>query len=51
MESTGGESGQVARARDGDSGAFETLYRAHVGRVYGLCLRMTGQAETAEDLT
>lgn len=47
----GGESGQVARARSGDAGAFESLYRAHVGRVYGLCLRMTGQAEAAEDLT
>jgi RNA polymerase sigma-70 factor (ECF subfamily) len=32
-------------------GAFEDLYRQHVGRVYGLCLRMTGQPETAEDLT
>ena len=51
VDTAGGEWGQVARARNGDSGAFESLYRAHVGRVYGLCLRMTGQAEAAEDLT
>jgi RNA polymerase sigma-70 factor (ECF subfamily) len=41
----------VTRACRGDTGAFEALYRQHVGRVYGLCLRMTGQAESAEDLT
>ncbi|MBM4219976.1 MAG: RNA polymerase sigma factor [Gammaproteobacteria bacterium] len=41
----------VTRASRGDSGAFEALYRQHVGRVYGLCLRMTGQPESAEDLT
>jgi len=41
----------VTRASRGDEGAFEALYRQHVGRVYGLCLRMTGQAESAEDLT
>jgi RNA polymerase sigma-70 factor (ECF subfamily) len=41
----------VMRARRGDTGAFEDLYRQHVGRVYGLCLRMTGQPESAEDLT
>jgi len=41
----------VARARGGEVGAFEALYREHVGRVYGLCLRMTGQPEMAEDMT
>ena len=41
----------VTRASRGDPGAFEDLYRQHVGRVYGLCLRMTGQPESAEDLT
>lgn len=46
-----GEPERVARARSGDVAAFESLYREHVGRVYGLCLRMTGQAATAEDLT
>jgi len=47
----GGESDWVARARAGDMTAFECLYRAHVGRVHGLCLRMTGHPQTAEDLT
>lgn len=46
-----GEPERVARARRGDAGAFESLYREHVGRVYGLCLRMTGQPAAAEDLT
>jgi RNA polymerase sigma-70 factor (ECF subfamily) len=46
-----GESERVSRARSGDTAAFESLYREHVGRVYGLCLRMTGQPAAAEDLT
>lgn len=41
----------VKRACRGEVGAFEDLYRQHAGRVYGLCLRMTGQPESAEDLT
>jgi RNA polymerase sigma-70 factor (ECF subfamily) len=48
---TESEPERVARARRGDAGAFESLYREHVGRVYGLCLRMTGQPAMAEDLT
>jgi RNA polymerase sigma-70 factor, ECF subfamily len=40
--------GQAAR---GDQRAFEHLYRAHVDRVYGLCLRMTRNTATAEDCT
>jgi len=51
MDSAGDEVERVARARSGDVSAFEGLYRDHVGRVYGLCLRMTGHAQTAEDLT
>ena len=39
------------QARDGDHGAFEALYRASVGRVYGLCLRMTANVSAAEDAT
>jgi len=39
----------VRRARNSDAGAFEMLYRAHVDRVYGLCLRMTGNTAEAED--
>lgn len=41
----------TARARAGDTAAFERLYRAHAGCVYGLCLRMTGDVQAAEDLT
>ena len=39
----------IARARSGDTRAFEALYREHVDRVYGLCLRMTGNVSEAED--
>lgn len=46
-----GEADWIASAQAGDEAAFERLYRAHVGRVYGLCLRMTGHPQTAEDLT
>ncbi len=43
------EAAAIARAKAGDTAAFEALYRAHVGRVYGLCLRMTANASEAED--
>jgi RNA polymerase sigma-70 factor (ECF subfamily) len=39
----------VESAVGGSAAAFERLYRLHVGRIYGLCLRMTGNRETAED--
>lgn len=39
----------LERARRSDERAFESLYRLHVDRVYGLCLRMTGNAAEAED--
>src|ERR1700689_1471243 len=45
------ESGLVQRAGAGDTRAFERLYREHSGRVYGLCLRMTRDAQLAEDCT
>ena len=36
----------------GDTGAFETLYRRHLGRVHGVILRLVGhQHSRAEDLT
>ena len=38
------------RCRDGDAAAFETLYRAHAGRLFGLLTRMMGSAQDAEDL-
>jgi len=42
---------QVRRAQEGDVHAFEALYREHVGRIYGLCLRISGNPALAEDLT
>ncbi len=45
------ERAQIARARSGDLSAFEALYRANVSRIYGLCLRLCGDAALAEDLT
>lgn len=41
----------VERAQLADMSAFESLYRLHVDKVYGLCLRMTGDAAEAEDCT
>jgi RNA polymerase sigma-70 factor (ECF subfamily) len=41
----------VRRAQAGDTAAFEGLYRVHVGRVYALCLRLTGDRMSAEELT
>jgi RNA polymerase sigma-70 factor (ECF subfamily) len=41
----------VEAAKRGSRSAFETLYRDHVGKVYGLCLRMTANRATAEDCT
>jgi RNA polymerase sigma-70 factor (ECF subfamily) len=41
----------VDRARRGDVAAFEELYRAHVARVYALCLRLSADRTRAEDAT
>ena len=41
----------VRRAQLGDQAAFEQLYRAHVDRVHGLCLRMCADRRRAEELT
>ena len=38
------------RCRQGDSQAFEELYRQHAGRLYSLAFRMAGSAQEAEDL-
>jgi RNA polymerase sigma-70 factor (ECF subfamily) len=38
------------RCREGDAAAFETLYRTHAGRLFGLLTRMSGSAHDAEDL-
>lgn len=39
----------VDRCRAGDTGAFEELYRAHAGRLFGLACRLVGRTD-AEDL-
>ena len=41
----------VARAKSGDHGAFAEIYRIHVGRVYGICLRIFGDRSQAEEVT
>jgi RNA polymerase sigma-70 factor, ECF subfamily len=41
----------VVRSRNGDTRAFEQVYRRMVGRVYALCLRMTADPRRAEELT
>jgi RNA polymerase sigma-70 factor (ECF subfamily) len=41
----------VRRAQAGDVGAFERIYRAYVGRVFALCLRLSGDRTAAEQLT
>jgi len=45
------EADWITRAQRADAKAFESLYRLHVDRVYGLCLRMTGNVAEAEDCT
>lgn len=45
------ERATVAAAARGDQRAFESLYRRHAPRIHGLCLRLTGHRETAEDCT
>ena len=41
----------VVRVRSGDLSAFEGLYRAHAGRIYAICLRMSSDSSRAEELT
>jgi RNA polymerase sigma-70 factor (ECF subfamily) len=45
------EAEAIERAKQGDAEAFETLYHLHKRRVYSLCLRMTANTASAEDLT
>jgi RNA polymerase sigma-70 factor (ECF subfamily) len=45
------EAWAITRASHGDRTAFELIYRQHAGWVFGLCLRLTGQRELAEDCT
>jgi RNA polymerase sigma-70 factor (ECF subfamily) len=41
----------VARAKGGDSAAFDELVRTYRPRVYALALHLTGQASDADDIT
>ena len=41
----------IAQANSGSTSAFEQIYRIHVGRVYGICLRILGDHFHAEDAT
>ena len=43
------EAAWIRQAQRSDARAFEALYRMHVDKVYGLCLRMTGNVSEAED--
>src|SRR6202034_4866987 len=51
MDSSSEPLDTIAAAAAGDMAAFETLYRRFAPRIYGLCLRLTGQREAAEDCT
>ncbi len=44
------DSEAIRLAQQGDPAAFEILYRRHSRRVFGICLRMTGNQSEAEDL-
>jgi len=39
----------IRKAQRSDARAFEALYKLHIDRVYGICLRMTGNVSEAED--
>jgi len=41
----------ISSAQRGDRGAFEQIYRLHVGRVYAICLRLEADERRAEELT
>jgi RNA polymerase sigma-70 factor (ECF subfamily) len=45
------EAAWIRQAQRSDARAFEALYRLHIDKVYGLCLRMTGNVSEAEDCT
>jgi RNA polymerase sigma-70 factor (ECF subfamily) len=41
----------VFQAKGGSHTAFESLYRMHIGRVFGICRRMLIDTSRAEDVT
>ena len=51
MDSSSEPTDTIAAAAAGDMAAFESLYRQFSPRIFGLCLRLTGQREAAEDCT
>src|SRR6202030_1185485 len=51
MDSSSEPTDTIVAAAAGDVVAFERLYRQFSPRIYGLCLRLTGQREAAEDCT
>lgn len=48
---TGSESSLIALAKQQHQPAFRQLYDKHMRTVYALCLRLTGNATQAEDVT
>ena len=41
----------MKRSQAGNPAAFEALYREHVGQVYAICLRLSGDDQVAGELT
>jgi RNA polymerase sigma-70 factor (ECF subfamily) len=41
----------VLQAKAGSHAAFEALYRMHLGRVYGICMRILSDRSRAEEVT
>jgi RNA polymerase sigma-70 factor (ECF subfamily) len=41
----------IEEAKSGNHRAFAEIYRIHVGRVYGICLRLLGDRSRAEEVT
>ncbi len=41
----------IAQAKQRNQNAFKRLYEKHLGKVYGLCLRITGNRSMAEEAT
>ncbi len=41
----------IAQSKQRNQNAFKRLYDKHLGKVYGLCLRMTGNRALAEEAT
>jgi RNA polymerase sigma-70 factor (ECF subfamily) len=41
----------IALTKQRNQNAFKRLYEKHLGKVYGLCLRMTGNRQMAEEAT